>query len=184
MSVAWTDERVERVKALWLEGKSASEVAWTVNSEFPALERVSRNAVLGKVFRAGFRAVAGVCRAEPSKPVLRRNGKGLVGRVRPPTRREKPIEVIVRAPQGNAGAKVLTFPQAGVPVTAPRGAKLLPDLRHGDCRWIVAGVGYTAMFCAQASEPARPYCPEHCAVAFQRTGSAKELARSLRRFVG
>ena len=40
----WTDERVERLKRLWAEGLSASQIA-------AQLGGVSRNAVIGKVHR-------------------------------------------------------------------------------------------------------------------------------------
>lgn len=40
----WTDERVERLKKLWAEGLSASQIA-------AQLGGVSRNAVIGKVHR-------------------------------------------------------------------------------------------------------------------------------------
>jgi GcrA cell cycle regulator len=40
----WTDERVERLKKLWADGLSASQIA-------AQLGGVSRNAVIGKVHR-------------------------------------------------------------------------------------------------------------------------------------
>lgn len=42
---AWTDERVERMKELWKEGASASEIAREIGGG------LSRNAVIGKVKR-------------------------------------------------------------------------------------------------------------------------------------
>ncbi|HUG60928.1 MAG TPA: GcrA family cell cycle regulator, partial [Methylomirabilota bacterium] len=44
--MSWTDERVERLKSLWLEGLSASQIA-------AELGGVTRNAVIGKVHRLG-----------------------------------------------------------------------------------------------------------------------------------
>lgn len=44
--MSWTDERVDRLKALWEEGKSAAEIA-------EILGDVSRNAVIGKAHRLG-----------------------------------------------------------------------------------------------------------------------------------
>src|SRR5690242_2116432 len=41
----WTDERVELLKKLWLEGLSASQIAGVLG------EGVTRNAVIGKVHR-------------------------------------------------------------------------------------------------------------------------------------
>ena len=43
---SWSDERVQRLKALWAEGQSASQIARELGG-------VSRNAVLSKLFRLG-----------------------------------------------------------------------------------------------------------------------------------
>jgi GcrA cell cycle regulator len=44
--MSWTDERVEFLKTMWSEGKSASQIA-------KELGGVTRNAVIGKVHRLG-----------------------------------------------------------------------------------------------------------------------------------
>lgn len=44
--MSWTDERVEMLKVMWTEGKSASQIA-------KELGGVTRNAVIGKVHRLG-----------------------------------------------------------------------------------------------------------------------------------
>src|ERR1700712_4517764 len=44
-SMGWTEERVELLKKLWLEGLSASQIAGILG------EGVTRNAVIGKVHR-------------------------------------------------------------------------------------------------------------------------------------
>src|SRR6266851_96252 len=54
--MGWTDERVEILKKLWLEGLSASQIA-------KQLGGVTRNAVIGKVHRLGLSG-----RAEPPRP--------------------------------------------------------------------------------------------------------------------
>jgi GcrA cell cycle regulator len=45
-SATWNDERVEQLKKLWAEGKSASQIAAEIGG-------ISRNAVIGKVHRLG-----------------------------------------------------------------------------------------------------------------------------------
>ena len=45
--MSWTEERVERLSRLWLEGRSASQIAGELG------EGVTRNAVIGKVHRLG-----------------------------------------------------------------------------------------------------------------------------------
>src|SRR5690242_19504857 len=54
--MGWTDERVESLKRLWLDGLSASQIA-------KQLGGVTRNAVIGKVHRLGLSG-----RATPSQP--------------------------------------------------------------------------------------------------------------------
>jgi GcrA cell cycle regulator len=54
--VGWTEERVETLKKLWLDGLSASQIA-------KQLGGVTRNAVIGKVHRLGLSG-----RAAPSQP--------------------------------------------------------------------------------------------------------------------
>ena len=44
--MSWSEERVERLKKLWTEGQSASQIA-------KELGGVTRNAVIGKVHRLG-----------------------------------------------------------------------------------------------------------------------------------
>ena len=54
--MSWTDERIERLKAMWNEGKTASVIA-------EELGGVSRNAVIGKAHRLGLES-----RPSPVKP--------------------------------------------------------------------------------------------------------------------
>jgi len=44
--MSWSDERVEKLKKMWSEGQSASQIA-------KELGGVTRNAVIGKVHRLG-----------------------------------------------------------------------------------------------------------------------------------
>ncbi len=54
--MSWTEERIERLKSMWHEGATASEIA-------EKLGGVSRNAVIGKAHRLGLEA-----RPSPVKP--------------------------------------------------------------------------------------------------------------------
>jgi len=56
MSLSWTDERIDRLKELWSQGKTASFIA-------DELGGVSRNAVIGKAHRLGLQS-----RPSPVKP--------------------------------------------------------------------------------------------------------------------
>ncbi len=54
--MSWTDERIERLKELWSNGMTASQIA-------DELGGVSRNAVIGKAHRLGLQS-----RPSPVKP--------------------------------------------------------------------------------------------------------------------
>jgi GcrA cell cycle regulator len=54
--MSWTDERIERLKELWSQGMTASQIA-------DELGTISRNAVIGKAHRLGLQA-----RPSPVKP--------------------------------------------------------------------------------------------------------------------
>jgi GcrA cell cycle regulator len=56
MSLSWTDERIDRLRELWTQGKTASHIA-------EELGGVSRNAVIGKAHRLGLQS-----RPSPVKP--------------------------------------------------------------------------------------------------------------------
>ena len=54
--MSWTEERIERLKKMWQDGSTASQIA-------DELGGVSRNAVIGKAHRLGLEA-----RPSPVKP--------------------------------------------------------------------------------------------------------------------
>src|SRR6186713_3151818 len=54
--MSWTDERIERLKTMWTQGATASQIA-------EELGGVSRNAVIGKAHRLGLES-----RPSPVKP--------------------------------------------------------------------------------------------------------------------
>ncbi len=59
--MAWTEERVEKLKTLWAEGVTAAEIA-------KALGDVSRNAVIGKAHRLGLSNRAASHKGAETKP--------------------------------------------------------------------------------------------------------------------
>jgi len=59
--MAWTDETIERLKALWSEGHSASRIADDLG------EGITRNAVIGKAHRLGLKSRPSPVRGDGSK---------------------------------------------------------------------------------------------------------------------
>ena len=67
--MGWTEERVELLKKLWLEGLSASQIAGVLG------EGVTRNAVIGKVHRL---KLSGRAKPATSTPRVRGSTSGVV----------------------------------------------------------------------------------------------------------
>ena len=69
--MSWTDERIERLKEMWTEGSTASQIA-------DELGGVSRNAVIGKAHRLGLES-----RPSPVKPGEEKEQEGRAAPPRP-----------------------------------------------------------------------------------------------------
>ena len=164
--MGWTEERVETLKKLWLEGHSASQIA-------KQLGGVTRNAVIGKVHRLGLSGRAAP--SQPSRQVLRT----------PRPARPAPVQ----APRRAIEPRVATapVPQAVVYPEEPGSATVLTLGAHL-CKWPIGDPstdGFT--FCGRRINEGS-YCIEHARVAYQPQqkkgkGSAADLARSLRRYM-
>lgn len=119
----WTEERVTRLKKLWGEGRTASQIA-------AILGEVTRNAVIGKAHRLGLKG-------RPS-----------------PIRNEKPA-----APK---------------PVSRPA-AKVSRPVRvsNRQCHWPIGHPREPGFhFCGAPAIDDKPYCGEHCNMAYRRSESS------------
>ena len=168
--MSWTDERVERLKTLWSEGLSASQIA-------AELGAVTRNAVIGKVHRLGLSG-----RAAPSKPA------------RPTFKAPRPARPAA-APAAPRRVAEQTVPVAAAPSPSPvryveeaPGTATVLTLGAHMCKWPIGDPSSDSFtFCGRRQDDG-PYCMEHARVAYQpvqtkKRGGANELARSLRRYI-
>ncbi|NBB16138.1 GcrA cell cycle regulator [Caulobacter sp. SLTY] len=172
--MGWTDERVDVLKKLWLDGLSASQIA-------KQLGGVTRNAVIGKVHRLGLSG-----RAAPSQPA------------RPVFKAPRPTRPVPAAP---SIPRRLAEPVAAAPSAAPTpppvpalrveepGTATVLTLGAHMCKWPIGDPSSDEFtFCGRRASES-PYCVEHARVAYQpaQTGKKKagpnELARSLRRYI-
>ena len=167
--MGWTDERVETLKKLWLDGLSASQIA-------KQLGGVTRNAVIGKVHRLGLSG-----RATPSQPQ------------RPAFKAPRaPRPAIAASPAPRRAIEPALSAQLPVPSLAPEepGTATVLTLGAHMCKWPIGDPASDSFtFCGRRSDREGPYCAEHARVAYQpqqkKTGrsGASELARSLRRYI-
>ena len=112
-AMGWTDERVEILKKLWLDGLSASQIA-------KQLGGVTRNAVIGKVHRLGLSG-----RAAPSQPA------------RPAFKAPRPPRPVTPAPRRPAGRRRphAPAPPAPAPFVEQPGSATVLTLGAHMCKW-------------------------------------------------
>jgi GcrA cell cycle regulator len=171
--MGWTDERVELLKKLWLDGHSASQIA-------KQLGEVTRNAVIGKVHRLGLSGRA--TPSQPTRPVFKAPRPPRPAVTAPPVQR-RPAEVRPAPPATPAptSTPVIYVEEPGTATVLTLGAHM--------CKWPIgdpATDGFT--FCGRRAGAEGPYCVEHARVAYQpapakKKSSPSELARSLRRYM-
>jgi len=100
--MSWTEERIERLKRMWHDGATASQIA-------DELGGVSRNAVIGKAHRLGLEQ-----RPSPVKPGDEKEAKGAA-----------PVPAAAAPKPAKAGAA--PKPEAPKPAAAPTAAPAAPQ---------------------------------------------------------
>ncbi len=156
----WTNERIELLQKLWLEGWSASRIAGEL------AHGISRNAVIGKVYRLGLsgRAKAlpeNVPASPPHQKAPRRaadhhaNSPQVVGNT---ALALQPFVIEVAAPQ--------TMRDVVVPISEP---VTIVELRESMCRWPIGDPAQSEFrFCGAKKLPGQgPYCACHVGIAYQ-----------------
>ena len=160
--MSWTDERVELLRQLWLDGRSASQISAQLG------HGVTRNAVIGKVHRLGLagRAKAPAAASAPRPTPRRRAAPGAGG--------------------GGGGARAATRGATALAMVSRAGADTAPGLpRRGcrradvaardDCRTEGGDVPLAARrsdlagfrYCGSPSPGIGPYCVHHGKLAYQ-----------------
>jgi GcrA cell cycle regulator len=149
----WTEPRVDQLKSLWSEGRSAAEI-------FRELGAKSRSAVIGKLHRLG---LSDLTRAD----VLER-------KVHPPRRtanlqcltRGTRASVLRQVTMGNLVLKAVKFDARHVEVSTEYQKPLL-SLRNDSCRYPVSDEG-PHIFCGVPEADfngRKPYCSAHTSLA-------------------
>ena len=165
ISPAWTEERIDQLKALVADRLSASQIAEQLGSG------LSRNAVIGKAHRMGLclrtpaecLAYPRVSLAKPAK--LAKPPQRMMAKLRPRPART-PLWVSRREAAAKSEPKPLPrSPIPGTPLHLP-----LLALKAHHCRWPYGDGPFT--FCGCTHIEGSPYCESHDADAY--TGRARE----------
>src|SRR4051812_45319470 len=192
--MSWTDERIERLKKMWHDGATASQIA-------DELGGVSRNAVIGKAHRLGLEQ-----RPSPVKPGEEKEAKKAAPAAAPKAPKPDSPKTAAAAPAVAAsghqpgpaphrwggemqyrsigpGGFIRQGPgdqQPPIPPAPPR--RLVPakpspevadktgllELNDRVCKWPIGHPGEPDFhFCGQQANPGFPYCVQHCGVAYQ-----------------
>jgi GcrA cell cycle regulator len=188
--MSWTDERVETLKTMWSEGKSASQIA-------KELGGVTRNAVIGKVHRLGLsNRVGGPDRPEedmtpidtplpdpvaepedeaaeaarPAAAPVRPAAKDATPAVRPAKPGSQPM------PPQPSGSEISAEALANLAEVAKKAKRLtLMQLTERTCKWPVGDPATDDFwFCGLPTVPGKPYCETHVAVAFQPMSARRD----------
>ncbi len=165
--MGWTDERVEVLKKLWLDGLSASQVAKSLGGG------VTRNAVIGKVHRLGLSG-----RASPSQPQ------------RPVFKAPRPAKPAPVAPVRRVEAASPALAPAPAHVGEQVGSATVLTLGAHMCKWPIGDPATDSFsFCGRRIGVDGPYCRDHAQLAYQpqqkraKRPEAAEPRRSLRHYV-
>ena len=191
-SMGWTEERVELLKKLWLEGLSASQIAGVLG------EGVTRNAVIGKVHRlkltgrAKPASSAPRARTAPRAPGVRRVASpGMGGR--PSNGSSLGSMMKSRSmPSSGGGGGGMTHGATALKMdeqfaveayVAPQVQELfipvdqrltLLQLNEETCKWPIGDpLTPDFYFCGQHSEEGKPYCDFHSRRAYHQIDKKK-----------
>ena len=191
--MTWTQERIQTLVNLWLNGKSASAIA-------EELGNITRNAVIGKIHRLGVSQRENMRDAsstlnidvKPSEPVKKTrtprkksaapSGEAAKIYTRPEVKR-KVARVATAQPKA-----IPTESRKPQPQTAPRKEvlkeeriaeenKIVPNVKYGifsvldlnerSCKWPYGDPGEKDFhFCGKPAYGSSPYCEEHMALAY------------------
>ena len=187
--MAWTEDRVEKLKTMWTGGNSASQIA-------KALGDVTRNAVIGKVHRLGLSNRASSIKSNKEKSP---GGSASKARSKPSSPKVKTI-IDTHIPEKNAiipmRKPILTPgqplpPQPSANEISPealatvkeveKGAKKLNllQLTERTCKWPIGDPATDDFwFCGLATQTGKPYCEAHVGVAFQPVSNRRDRRAS------
>jgi len=177
--MGWTDERVELLKKLWMEGLSASQIAAELG------DGVTRNAVIGKVHRLKLSARAKptntATRTRPAQRAAPRRvstGSSSAGmgmhKPRASIMRTQTIGATALAASPEVEAEVYVAPQVQE-LFIPEDKRLsLLQLNEHTCKWPIGDpLSKDFYFCGQQSNEGIPYCEFHARRAYHQVEKKK-----------
>jgi GcrA cell cycle regulator len=159
--MAWTEERIAKLKQGWEGGMTATQIAELLG------EGVTRNAVIGKAHRLGLESRPSPVKAAAEDSTPRAAPPAPVKAAEPPAPPAARAEPVVEPPPV-APAPMVAKPAAKPAKGGKQARTTLLDLNEKVCKWPIGHPGEPDFhFCGKPSQPGFPYCGEHCLVAYQ-----------------
>jgi GcrA cell cycle regulator len=157
----WTEEAVEVLKTLALEGRSASAIA-------AALGAASRNAVIGKASRIGIR-LNGDGRASIGRGTqASAHGPQTATFGRPTLRLKSAPGKLTSAPALSRRLKRISAWSFADAEVGEMRRVAFEDMQGLACRWPLGDpTSADFTYCGLKSADGRPYCPGHCRMAYK-----------------
>jgi len=190
--MAWTEDRVERLKKLWGDGQSASQIA-------KELGGVTRNAVIGKVHRLGLsnrasaspaiKAPRAQAKEKPSpNPVAAPQVKSANAAAPAPEVQAKPVKgpahlhivsADQRLPPQPSAHEISPDALASHQEIRKKALRLgLMELTERTCKWPFGDPATDDFwFCGLPVEPGKCYCEPCAKVAYQPPSTRRERRR-------
>ena len=171
--MSWTEDRVERLSRLWVEGRSASQIAAELG------EGVTRNAVIGKIHRLG---LSGRDPVPVEAPQLRVKAPSPAEPIALAPVLEEIVSEIEVPPTPQPIAIDLQVLRASSDVVIPLSDRVtILELGATMCRWPLGDpTSAEFRFCGCRSHSSLPYCAEHARVAFQPVADRRRVERMVR----
>jgi GcrA cell cycle regulator len=157
MSFQWDNENIEKLKARHTDGLSAAKIG----KEFG----ITRNSVLGKLFRLGLSSPNGLRGNDKAKFEGRHSTMGTAAG---PMMRD--IKRKLQQQHANAGApcaETVTDVPCDLPPEQSLYALPLMRAREDSCRWPLDEPSHEMTVCGAPRIAKRPYCARHCKTAYQ-----------------
>jgi len=159
--MSWTDERVELLRQLWLDGKSASQISAQLG------HGLTRNAVIGKVHRLG---LAGRAKSPSSNVSTPRPAPAQRSAARAPSSGAPRAAVRGNTALALSSEPLLeTRPLFLEDVVVPMSLRVtIVELKEAMCRWPLGDPSSNEFrYCGSPSTGAGPYCSHHGKLAYQ-----------------
>lgn len=150
--MVWTDEKVKSLVQLWESGQSITQIGKALG--------MTRNAVVGKAHRIGL--------AKRASPIMRSEKPA---QPRQPAAQHGPSLHAAAPAAPRATVQIRDEPAATTPgsqsqLTAAMLAALTPS-SGPRCKWPIGDPKTSDFdFCSGVALPGKPYCAQHCAMAY------------------